>query len=123
MLMKVICQEYISALESGNIDAILSLFSTEAVIESPIYGTMDATRFYKTLGDDTSQSQLEIQGIFEEVESRRAALYFTYHWTMSSGKEVSFDVVDILEIDDKEKIEKLIIIYDAEVARRLQSSK
>ena len=121
-MVKEICESYISALETGNQSSILSLFSEKAVVESPIYGTMDAISFYRELGEDTSQSRLKIQGIFEEKESKRAALYFTYHWTMSSGNEVTFDVVDILEIDEEGKIKKLIIIYDAEVARKLQSS-
>jgi hypothetical protein len=122
MGIKEICEAYVSALESGKRDSILSLFSAEALVESPIYGTMDAVSFYTKLGDDTSQSRLEIRGIFEELDSNRAALYFTYHWRMSSGKEVCFDVVDILSINETHQIEKLTIIYDAEVARRLQSA-
>ena len=57
--------------------------------------------------------------MFEEQESLRLALFFEYTWTLKNGKIVTFDVVDILTVDEYHKINSLQIIYDTVNTRTL----
>ena len=38
--------------------------------------------------------------------------HFTYHWAVKDGRETTFEVCDVFEFDDNNKIEKETIIYD-----------
>ena len=119
MTKKEICTHYIELLEKGEIEQLLSLFNKDGMVDSPIYGQRKAADFYHDLTNDTSNSQLQLLGIFEENESNQVALYFNYKWTLKNNEIVNFDVVDIIEFDDQNKISKLKIIYDTVVAREL----
>lgn len=76
-----------------------------------------AKDFYTALNDDTNDSKLTILRIFEEPNTRRVALYFKYKWTLKNNKEVAFNVVDIIEFDQRLKIKSLEIIYDTVESR------
>lgn len=107
-----IARLYIDLLEKGDISSVISLFSDSGKVYSPIYGEKAAVDFYNDLAADTTESKLKINGIFEEPNSNRIALYFNYEWTLKNGEIVNFDVVDIIVFDDEEKISELRIIYD-----------
>ena len=119
MTKKEVAKKYIEFLSAGHLDDILSLFAENATVHSPIYGENDATTFYKILIDDTENSKLQLKGIFEDSESANLALHFEYTWTLKSTKVVAFDVVDIIEFDNQNKIIELKIIYDTVVSRQL----
>ena len=113
-----IAKEYIDYLSGGNVEKIIRLFAKNGKVTSPIYGTLIADKFYKILNDDTVNSQLEIKGIFEDSDTGKLALYFDYKWTLKTGKIVVFEVVDIIEFDDQNKIISLTIIYDTVISRK-----
>lgn len=121
MTKEEIAKMYISHLEKGNTEQIIALFSKDGMVDSPIYGFKKASDFFKELKEDTISSELDIQGIFEEKETNRMALYFNYNWTLKNKKSVNFDVVDIIEFDHENKINKLKIIYDTVISRKLIS--
>jgi len=114
-----IAQQYIEFLSDGDITKVVNLFEENGIVNSPIYGRNKADKFYKILGEDTDNSELEIKGIFEDSETERLALYFRYKWTVKTGKIVEFDVVDIIEFDSQNKILELTIIYDTVISRKL----
>ena len=114
-----IAKQYIDFLSAGKTDEIIGLFAENGTVTSPIYGEGLAEDFYKTLADDTLNSELKIKEIFENKLSGNLALYFEYIWTIKTGKMVTFDVVDIIEFDDNNKITALKIIYDTVVSRSL----
>ncbi len=103
---KKIANKYIDYLEKG-------------IVDSPLYGIKEAYEFYHELNSDTTNSELHLLGIFEEKDSNIIALYFTYKWTMKNNEKVEFDVVDIIEFDMHNKINKLKIIYDTVKSRGL----
>ena len=111
-------KQYFEHLKKGETDSILDLFHEEGMVQSPIYGTKSAKEFYQELAEDTSSSSLKLNTIFENTFSKQVALYFTYTWTLKNNNAVNFDVVDIMEFDDNNRITKLTIIYDAEIARK-----
>ena len=119
MNKKVLANKYLEYLESGNIEKVIELFNENGIVDSPIYGIKKADEFYRELNNDTSTSELNLLGIFEEKDSNKLALYFTYKWTLKNNRKVEFDVVDIIEFDSLSKISKLKIIYDTVLAREL----
>ncbi|MGG6231512.1 nuclear transport factor 2 family protein [Tenacibaculum sp. SDUM215027] len=114
-----IAKKYLKYLENGNIEKVIDLFSSNGIVESPIYGIKKADEFYRELNNDTSNSELFLKGIFEQNDSNNLALYFTYKWTLKNNEKVEFDVVDIIELDSESKITKLKIIYDTVISRKL----
>jgi ketosteroid isomerase-like protein len=119
MTKREIAEKYIGFLSNGDIEGIVSLFAENGKVDSPLYGIKEANEFFKELIGDTTNSELKLKGIFEDFNSDSLALYFGYKWTVKSGKIAEFDVVDILDFDEKNKIVKLKIIYDTVVSRNL----
>ena len=118
-MKKEIAKQYIAFLSEGNVEGVIGLFSESGKVYSPIYGEKNAKEFYRILNDDTLQSELSLKEIFQNEESENIALYFEYKWTVKSGNVVVFDVVDILEFDEQNKIQELKIIYDTVISKRL----
>ena len=119
MIKNEIARKYLEFLECGNIESVIGLFSENGIVESPIYGIKRAEEFYRNLYNDTSNSELQLKGIFEQNDSNNLALYFNYKWTLKNNRKVDFDVVDIIEFDAQNKINKLKIIYDTVISRKL----
>lgn len=109
-----LCKKYLDALNEGSIEKVLSLFDSNAVVVSPLYGTISATTFYQYLFADTNRSKTKLLNIFHSIDGNTSvALYFNYIWTLKSGKVVEFECVDIFEITaDSKQFAKLTIIYD-----------
>ena len=116
---KEVALKYTELLEKGNIKDILKLFSNKNLVESPIYGVLNASQFYNELQNDTLRSEITIKGIFEENNSNKLALYFNYKWTLKNNDLVTFDVVDIMEFNDSNQISKIKIIYDTVKSREI----
>lgn len=119
MTKKEVAEKYIEFLENGKIPELINLFTENGVVHSPIYGLMLAKDFYPKLNDDTNNSELKLDTIFEDEQSNKIALYFKYIWTLKSDKVVEFDVVDIIEFNAENKITDLKIIYDTVISRKL----
>lgn len=118
-IKKEITIKYLDYLDKGDIENIIKLFNKNGVVDSPIYGIMKADEFYHKLNNDTSNSELHLKGIFEDNDSNKLALYFGYTWALKNKEEVEFDVVDVIEFDSLNRINKLKIIYDTVLARTL----
>ena len=112
MTKEEVAQNYLSFLEKNEVDKVISLFAEDGIVESPLYGTMPASKFYKALADDTTTSKLKFDGLFLEKDSNRISLLFDFNWELKDGKRVVFKVVDIIVLNSENKIEKLTIIYD-----------
>lgn len=54
---------------------------------------------------------------FSAADSGNLALYFQDNWILHHGRQVTFEVVDILTFDENNKITNLKIIYDTVQAR------
>ena len=119
MNKKEIARQYISHLENGNVGQVVALFNQNGMVDSPLYGIKKADEFYRELNNDGMNSELHLKGIFEDNESNDLAIYFTYKWTLKNNQKVEFDVVDIIEFDNQNKISKLKIIYDTVTSRKL----
>lgn len=122
MSIQHIGSTYLKYLEKGDVSKILSLFTKDALVVSPVYGTLPAKEFYRKLKEDTKESIIRLDGIFTEEGGERIVMVFDYKWTLRNGEEVDFKVADILEFDPVQKIKKLLIIYDTVGSRELVNS-
>ena len=114
-----VAKKYLELLESGNVEGVIGLFNENGIVESPIYGIKKAVDFYRDLKNDTSNSELHLNRIFEQIDSDNLAIHFTYGWTLKNNQKVEFEVVDIIDFDSQNKIKNLKIIYDTVNSRRL----
>ncbi|MDE2430597.1 MAG: nuclear transport factor 2 family protein [Burkholderiales bacterium] len=114
MTMENLCQRYLAALNNGNLEEVLALFTPDAVVESPLYGRQAASVFYAALFADTRRSVTTLSNIFVPVNAASSlALHFHYTWTLQSGKQVQFECVDVFELaPGGDKFTRLKIIYD-----------
>lgn len=105
---------YLAALEAGDLDRILALFAPDATVVSPLYGTLPATEFYPVLLADTGASRLTLRATMSgEADGRQVvSLWFDFDWTLASGEPAPFTVVDVAELADDGRIERLHIVYD-----------
>lgn len=110
--MRQLVDAYLAALRTGDVQAILSLFADDAVVISPVYGTLPANDFYPKLAQDTRESTLEFKALYNDVNPGRCALHFIYVWHRADGDVVRFDCVDLFEANDDGLFTRLQIIYD-----------
>lgn len=104
--------QYLHVLQKGSYEAIIELFTEDAVINSPLYGIVKASRFYEELLKDTQKSEITLLNIFFNESKNAGAAHFLYKWMLNNGKVTSFECVDIVEFSDNGKIKQLTIIYD-----------
>ena len=103
---------YLKALEKGSYENIIELFTKNAIIISPLYGKIGASKFYKKLFMDTAKSKITLLNIFIS-QNNIGAGHFRYDWVLKDGTPTSFECVDIFEFSNDNKIRRLTIIYDS----------
>lgn len=111
---EVALRAYLKGLETGDVAAVIGLFSRYGTVSSPLYGDCPADVFYRDLFRDTLASKLTLRNIFLSHDSPLvAAVHFEYCWTLKGGPRTTFECVDILEFEEQTfKINHLTIIYD-----------
>lgn len=109
-----VVKAYFQGLENGSYQDVIKLFSPEARVHSPLYGQVEAVRFYKELFLDTQSSKITLKNTFVNPENdNTAAAHFVYSWTLKDGALVRFECVDVFEfVPHSDKIQFLTIIYD-----------
>jgi ketosteroid isomerase-like protein len=115
MTAEQLAEAYLDALGRADVTALLALFSDGALVHSPLYGPTPARDFFPALLRDTSQSLLTLRGVTQGATADRTPLvsiWFRFDWRLTSGTPVPFDVVDVLELADDERIAALHIVYD-----------
>jgi ketosteroid isomerase-like protein len=115
MTARTLASDYLSAIERGDLPAILSLFRPGATVRSPLYGPLSATEFYPRLLADTGRSELHLRGVTQD--GPLASIWFQFNWTLPSGAAADFECVDMLELDEEGLITALHIFYDTAPTR------
>ncbi|MDC5852431.1 hypothetical protein OPW32_24875 [Vibrio europaeus] len=118
----IIAQQYLQGLAQANVEQLLMLFTSDAVVVSPLYGERLATDFYPQLFVDTRQADLTLKGVMQGEDPHNGtalvSIWFFFDWTLASGESAPFNVVDVLEIDAHSGlIAKLHIVYDTSIIR------
>ncbi len=114
MDQKQIITRYFQGLEKASYEDVVSLFSKNAIVHSPLYGRIDPVTFYKELFSVTNNSKITLKNIFINPDNPKvAAAHFYYDWTLKDGTPAPFECVDIFEFaSDSNQVIKLTIIYD-----------
>ncbi len=111
-------RNYLKGLEVGSAEEIIKLFSPDAVVHSPLYGEIQAKKFYQNLFKDTSKSKTTLINIFvSQNNSQIVAGHFRYDWILKDGTPTSFECVDVFRFVEDGKIKELTIIYDTSKIR------
>ncbi len=108
--MQKIIKQYLRCLEVGDSKRMLDLFTKDAIINSPLYGKIKASKFYPDLFKDTQKSKITLLDILQS--KKLAAGFFRYDWVLKNGTPTSFLCVDVFSFDKNLKIKELTIIYD-----------
>lgn len=88
-------KKYLQFLEAADYENLISLFSKDAVVYSPLYGKVAVGKFYKDLFQDTSESKLTLINLFTGEEENTAAVHFQFDWILSDGSAAPFEVIDV----------------------------
>jgi ketosteroid isomerase-like protein len=103
---------YFEALNSGSYERIIRLFSKYALVDSPLYGKMQASEFFKDLLADTAKSKVTVTDILESKKFGSIAARISYQWILKNSKFTSFEGVDLFQVSPEGKIDRLSIFYD-----------
>ena len=126
MTPRDLCVAYLAALDASDLATVQAMFTPEAKVVSPLYGTIDARNFYAALFADTQQSDTRLLNVFDTSDGGGSvALHFQYVWTLKDGNVVTFECVDVFELsEDRQLFDRLTIIYDTAPLRAdFQASK
>jgi hypothetical protein len=118
--MKNAVREYLVALEAGNVDRIVELFSADGWVLSPLLGRMPARHFFLKVVESSSASRLTVHDVLVSAEGRpRAVGYFLYEWWLRDGSKVSFECADVFNFNPSTgKIQSMVILYDTHPIRK-----
>lgn len=110
---------YFTALERGDVDALTSLFSPGAIIDSPWFGRLGPEEFFERLSGSTHSSAIDRPEVFVSAAgSQRAMSCFTYQWTLKDGSAATFPCSDVFEFARDGRISALAIVYDVAAVKR-----
>ncbi len=108
-------ERYLAALGAADVESMLTLFTPDARVHSPLYGERAASDFYPELFADTGAADLTLLGTMVGTSASGATLVsflFHFDWTLPNGTAAPFDVVDIAELSDDGRIAAIRIVYD-----------
>lgn len=109
-----LCRQYLQAMESGDLEALLANFTDDATATSPIFGKQPARAFYAYVMNVTSGRSMALRTIFVgTTEPLRAAVHVAYTRTVAGGEPATVEAVDVFELaEDGSKFAAVTIIYD-----------
>ena len=107
-------QEYLAALEAGDVERVVTLFEPDGRVISPFLGRMTAREFFPKVVEVSSGTKLTVHDILTSAEGQpRAVGYFLYDWWLKDGTKVSFECADVFTFNPETgKISSLVILYD-----------
>lgn len=104
-------EQYLNGLNTGDLDLLLTLFTPDGTVDSPLYGVMPARDFYPALFKDTARSVVTLRRSLVSDDISTIAFWFDFDWTLADGSPAPFTVVDVAELRDG-LISTLHIVYD-----------
>ena len=114
-----LCRSYLMAMESGDLEALLSNFTDDAMATSPISGKQPVRDFYSYVMRITSARSMALRTIFIGAsDPSRAAIHIAYTRTVGKGKPATIEGIDVFELTgDLSKFASVTIIYDTAPVR------
>jgi len=118
-MVERLCRNYLAAMESGDLEAVLANFADDATATSPISGRHAVRDFYAYVMRVTSDRSMTLRTIFVGVsDPLRAAVHVNYTRTVGDGRPSTIEAVDVFELtEDLSKFAAVTIIYDTAPVR------
>ena len=115
-------RSYLQHLHTSNTAALIASFEHDGVVHSPFLGTMKARDFFPKLAQASRQSVITLKDLFVPAQASdatvRVAAYFRYDWTLSDGRLVEFNCVDVFSFQKgSDRISDMQIVYDTNPIR------
>lgn len=93
-----IIKSYLQYLEKGFFSELVSLFTPDAFISTPLYERIEVKEFYKLLFQDTASSKITLKNIFNSLENpNTAAVQFIYELVKKDGTSAKFECMNVME--------------------------
>jgi hypothetical protein len=111
--------QYRKAVKERNFNAILSLFSSDAVIVTPLKGSCDVRTYHEWLFATVKKSTVKVINAFQALNGEISiAVQANYEWLMHDEKIINFGGMSVFEFTaDKKKIKKMSTFYDTSLVR------
>jgi hypothetical protein len=111
---------YLRELEAHNVEGVLALFRPDAVVHSPMYGSVPARQFFTEFLSDSAKVEVVLLGILGRGETPSGGTT-TGYWarfssTFTTGARHDFELVAIMELSE-EKISAFHIVMDTALIR------
>lgn len=108
--IETVVGQYFKAIRAGNIDAIVATFAADAVSHDPVgapphEGHEGIRRFFEDVGTRFETLHLHEDHTF--IAGNGAAVKWTAHGVGKNGHEVTFEGIDVFEVNDDGQIQQL----------------
>lgn len=110
-------RRYFELMSASDIDGIIALFEDDAYVVSPFLGKMNASDFFKKLGNASQSSKLTVHDVLLGENGNSAAAHFEYDWVLMSGEQIVFQGVDYFTFGANDRFASMSIFYDTHPVR------
>jgi hypothetical protein len=113
--------QYRMAVKERNLEAILPMFSDDAVIETPLRGISKVKPYHEWLFANVKRSMTEVQDVFQALNGDiRIAVHSHYKWILNNDEVIEFSGMSMFEFTlDRKRIRKMTTFYDPSHVRTL----
>lgn len=116
-------RRYFELMTASDIEGITDMFEHDGYVLSPFLGKMQASEFFRKLGNASNASKLTVFDVLLGENGNTAAAHFEYDWTLSSGEQFVFQGVDYFKFGQSSKFASMSIFYDTHPVREVVGDK
>ena len=111
--------QYRKAVKERNLDAVLALFSPDAMIITPLKGNCDVGTYHEWFFGTVKRSTVKVINAFQALNSEIClAVLAEYEWLMHDDKVINFSGMSVFDFTpDKREIKKMSTFYDTSIVR------
>jgi hypothetical protein len=111
--------QYRKAVRERNLDAVIALFSSDAVIVTPLKGSCDPRTYHEWLFATVKKSTVSVINAFQALnEEICLAVLADYEWQMHDNKTINFTGMSVFDFTpDRMKIKRMRTFYDTSAVR------
>jgi hypothetical protein len=111
--------KYRIAVKERNLEAIISMFSLDAVVITPLKGKCNVATYHEWLFKTVKKSSVKVRNVFQALNGEISiAVLADYEWLMHDGRTINFGGMSVFEFTaDKKLIKKMSTFYDTSIVR------
>jgi ketosteroid isomerase-like protein len=118
-------RKYLKALEAGDVDKAVALFTPNGWVKSPFLGQISIRDYLAKVARVSSATKLTVHDVLVSAEGHtRAVAYYLYDWRLTDGSQVAFECADVFNFDPNSgHIESIVLVYDTHLVRDVVDKK